>query len=53
MVYIISYIFFRNYLLKQRLSKGPNKIVLCATDFVFPIEGRRVSKIKILHLIYV
>lgn len=33
----------RNYLLKKRLSKGPNKIVLSAADFVFPIDVRRVS----------
>lgn len=33
----------RNYLLKKRLSKGPNKIVLSAADFVFPIDTRRVS----------
>lgn len=33
----------RNYLLKKRLSKGPNKIVLSSADFVFPIDVRRVS----------
>lgn len=33
----------RNYLLKKRLSKGPDKIVLSAADFVFPIDTRRVS----------
>lgn len=35
---------YRNYLLKKRLSHGPNKIVLSATDFVFPVEGRRVDE---------
>ncbi|XP_031621510.1 uncharacterized protein LOC116339642 [Contarinia nasturtii] len=34
----------RNYLLKKRLSKGPNKIVLSAADFVFPIDVRRVDE---------
>ncbi|XP_037038134.1 uncharacterized protein LOC119075714 isoform X2 [Bradysia coprophila] len=34
----------RNYLLRKRLSKGPNKIVLSATDFVFPIDARRVDE---------
>uniref|UniRef100_A0A1A9VGW6 guanylate cyclase n=1 Tax=Glossina austeni TaxID=7395 RepID=A0A1A9VGW6_GLOAU len=33
----------RNYLLKKRLSKGPNKIVLSANDFVFPVDSRRVD----------
>lgn len=37
----------RNYLLKKRLSKGPNKIVLSAADFVFPIDMRRVSSFLI------
>ncbi|XP_030374348.1 uncharacterized protein LOC115623929 [Scaptodrosophila lebanonensis] len=34
----------RNYLLRQRLSKGPNKIVLSASDFVFPVDSRRVDE---------
>uniref|UniRef100_A0A1A9W1L4 Guanylate cyclase n=1 Tax=Glossina brevipalpis TaxID=37001 RepID=A0A1A9W1L4_9MUSC len=34
----------RNYLLKKRLSKGPNKIVLSANDFVFPVDSRRVDE---------
>lgn len=38
------FIFFRNYFLKKRLSKGPNKIVLAPTDFVFPIDSRRVDE---------
>ncbi|KAH8357399.1 hypothetical protein KR084_004665, partial [Drosophila pseudotakahashii] len=32
----------RNYFLRKRLSKGPNKIVLSASDFVFPVDSRRV-----------
>ena len=39
----IQWMHRRNYLLKKRLSKGPNKIVLSAADFVFPIDVRRVS----------
>ncbi|XP_054081818.1 uncharacterized protein LOC105218644 isoform X3 [Zeugodacus cucurbitae] len=31
----------RNYFLRKRLSKGPNKIVLSADDFVFPVDSRR------------
>lgn len=31
-------------MLKQRLSRGPNKIVLSANDFIFPVEGRRVDE---------
>lgn len=38
--------FHRNYLLRKRLSKGPNKIVLSANDFVFPVDSRRVRGIK-------
>ncbi|GAB0090530.1 hypothetical protein DMENIID0001_052670 [Sergentomyia squamirostris] len=34
----------RNYLLKKRLSKGPNKIVLSPSDFVFPVDSRRVDE---------
>ncbi|XP_053956058.1 uncharacterized protein LOC128861702 [Anastrepha ludens] len=34
----------RNYLLRKRLSKGPNKIVLSADDFVFPVDSRRVDE---------
>ncbi|KAH8417507.1 hypothetical protein KR222_001238, partial [Zaprionus bogoriensis] len=34
----------RNYFLRKRLSKGPNKIVLSANDFVFPVDSRRVSE---------
>ncbi|XP_055375408.1 uncharacterized protein LOC129608109 [Condylostylus longicornis] len=34
----------RNYLLRRRLSRGPNKIVLSANDFVFPVENRRVDE---------
>lgn len=35
---------FRNYFLKKRLSKGPNKVVLAPSDFVFPIDTRRVDE---------
>ncbi|KAH8388462.1 hypothetical protein KR093_007256 [Drosophila rubida] len=34
----------RNYFLRKRLSKGPNKIVLSANDFVFPVDSRRVDE---------
>ncbi|XP_032577675.1 uncharacterized protein LOC6613836 [Drosophila sechellia] len=34
----------RNYFLRKRLSKGPNKIVLSASDFVFPVDSRRVDE---------
>lgn len=34
----------RNYLLKKRLSKGPNKVVLSPSDFVFPVDSRRVDE---------
>jgi guanylate cyclase 2F len=34
----------RNYFLKKRLSKGPNKVVLAPSDFVFPIDARRVDE---------
>ncbi|XP_055635291.1 uncharacterized protein LOC129775073 isoform X2 [Toxorhynchites rutilus septentrionalis] len=34
----------RNYLLKKRFSKGPNKIVLSRSDFVFPVDMRRVDE---------
>lgn len=30
--------------MKKRLSKGPNKIVLAPTDFVFPVDSRRVDE---------
>jgi guanylate cyclase 2F len=30
--------------LKNRLSKGPNKVVLTPSDFVFPIDSRRVDE---------
>lgn len=35
---------FRKYLLKKRLSKGPNKVVLSTVDFVFPVDSRRVDE---------
>lgn len=37
--------FFRRQLQKKRMSKGPNKIILTPSDFVFPQIGdnRRVS----------
>lgn len=35
---------FRNYFLKKRLSKGPNKVVLAPNDFVFPVDARRVDE---------
>lgn len=35
---------FRKYLLRQRLSKGPNKVVLSPVDFVFPVDSRRVDE---------
>lgn len=35
---------FRKYLLRKRLSKGPNKVVLSAADFVFPVDSRRVDE---------
>lgn len=44
---LYSYEMCRNYLLKKRLSKGPNKIVLSSADFVFPIDMRRVSSFLI------
>lgn len=31
-------------MLKKRLSKGPNKVVLAPSDFVFPIDSRRVDE---------
>ncbi|KAG5680913.1 hypothetical protein PVAND_010391 [Polypedilum vanderplanki] len=34
----------RNYFLRKRLSKGPNKVVLAPADFVFPIDSRRVDE---------
>ncbi|XP_037942962.1 uncharacterized protein LOC119675814 [Teleopsis dalmanni] len=34
----------RNYFLRKRLSKGPNKIVLSPSDFVFPVDSRRVDE---------
>uniref|UniRef100_A0A182U769 Uncharacterized protein n=1 Tax=Anopheles melas TaxID=34690 RepID=A0A182U769_9DIPT len=34
----------RNYIIKTRLSKGPNKIVLSPSDFVFPVDMRRVDE---------
>jgi len=34
----------RNYFLRKRLSKGPNKVVLSTSDFVFPIDSRRVDE---------
>lgn len=30
--------------MKKRLSKGPNKVVLAPSDFVFPIDSRRVDE---------
>lgn len=41
----------RNCLLKKRLSKGPNKIVLAPTDFEFPIDSRRVSSTSLISLV--
>ncbi|XP_058817391.1 uncharacterized protein LOC131680698 [Topomyia yanbarensis] len=41
---VVFSIAVRNYLLKNRLSKGPNKIVLSPSDFVFPVDMRRVTK---------
>lgn len=42
----------RNQLLKKKLSKGPYKVLLTATDFVFPqlADSRRVSENVYLHL---
>lgn len=41
----------RNQLLKKRVAKGPYKVLLTATDFVFPqiADSRRVSIGIILH----
>ncbi|ETN58644.1 retinal guanylate cyclase [Anopheles darlingi] len=33
-----------NYIIRTRLSKGPNKIVLSPSDFVFPVDMRRVDE---------
>ncbi|XP_055549129.1 uncharacterized protein LOC129732346 [Wyeomyia smithii] len=41
---VVFSIAVRNYLLKNRLSKGPNKIVLSPSDFVFPVDMRRVDE---------
>ncbi|XP_053671502.1 uncharacterized protein LOC128721742 [Anopheles nili] len=41
---IVFSIVVRNYILKTRLSKGPNKIVLSPSDFVFPVDMRRVDE---------
>ncbi|KAL1375679.1 hypothetical protein pipiens_004604 [Culex pipiens pipiens] len=41
---VVFSIAVRNYLLKTRLSKGPNKIVLSPSDFVFPVDMRRVDE---------
>lgn len=40
----LKFLCFRNYFLKKRLSRGPNKVVLAATDFIFPIDTRRVDE---------
>lgn len=34
----------RHYFLRRRLSKGPNRVVLASSDFVFPIDSRRVDE---------
>lgn len=39
-----NFFYFRNYFLRKRLSKGPNKVVLAPSDFVFPIDSRRVDE---------
>lgn len=38
----------RNYAVRTRLSKGPNRVVLTASDFVFPqpADARRVSNMN-------
>ncbi|XP_055605220.1 uncharacterized protein LOC129753421 [Uranotaenia lowii] len=41
---VVFSIAVRNYLIKTRLSKGPNKIVLSPSDFVFPVDMRRVDE---------
>uniref|UniRef100_A0A182Y4P0 guanylate cyclase n=1 Tax=Anopheles stephensi TaxID=30069 RepID=A0A182Y4P0_ANOST len=41
---IVFSIAVRNYIIKTRLSKGPNKIVLSPSDFVFPVDMRRVDE---------
>lgn len=43
MIYILL-LASRNYLLKRRLSHGPNRIVLSPADFVFPVDARRVDE---------
>ncbi|KAL5273307.1 GUCY2D family protein [Megaselia abdita] len=43
-VSLLTGIAVRNYFLRKRLSKGPNKIVLSASDFVFPVDTRRVDE---------
>lgn len=45
---------FRRHLLKKRMSKGPYKIILTATDFVFPQipDARRVSYFFIIHFLW-
>lgn len=44
---IINICNYRKKLLKKRMSKGPYKIILTTSDFVFPqvpqIDSRRVS----------
>ncbi|XP_055849353.1 uncharacterized protein LOC129914231 [Episyrphus balteatus] len=44
MASVAAGITLRNYFLRKRLSKGPNKIVLSASDFVFPVDSRRVDE---------
>lgn len=47
--------FARNQLLKKQVSKGPYKVLLTATDFVFPqiADSRRVSiRVGIIFKIY-
>ncbi|XP_049547931.1 uncharacterized protein LOC125959165 [Anopheles darlingi] len=41
---IVFSIALRNYIIRTRLSKGPNKIVLSPSDFVFPVDMRRVDE---------
>lgn len=42
----------RNQLMKKRVAKGPYKVLLTATDFVFPqiADSRRVSTIENLYI---
>lgn len=44
----------RYQLLKKRITKGPYKVLLTATDFVFPqiADSRRVSNVKHIQLLF-